>query len=226
MRISVLVFTSILLVVLAYVVSISAQSAPYDAKIYLQTLSQVLVVMAVFTSLLAISLYEFKYKRKIQVKIATVHRSSLLKVLFTALTAFTSLIISMPLSSTMIFYAGVALEVENHLITRSISYHITFSCLAVTSLVLFIIVKGLFNSNRELAVTLLVSPILAFLVFHSLGMLALLIEESTRKAVSLTIALLSSLFASIQLGLIVTALSVIYLVAVRVFKGLASLDLE
>lgn len=52
------------MVALAYVVSVGAQGAPCDVKVYLGTLSQALVVGAVFTSLLAVSLYESRSKEE------------------------------------------------------------------------------------------------------------------------------------------------------------------
>lgn len=69
MRVVVLVYISILLILLAYVASISTWDTPYYTKIYLYMVPQTLVIVAVFTLLLAISLYEFRAREKYSLKL-------------------------------------------------------------------------------------------------------------------------------------------------------------
>lgn len=58
-------------------------------KVYLGTLSQALVVGAVLTSPLAVSLYEFRSKRKVEARIFALRGSSTFKALLITLAGLT-----------------------------------------------------------------------------------------------------------------------------------------
>lgn len=69
--------------------AVGARGAPYDVKVYLGTLSQALVVGAVLTSPLAVSLYEFRSKRKVEARIFALRGSSTFKALLITLAGLT-----------------------------------------------------------------------------------------------------------------------------------------
>lgn len=222
-KVSTLVFTSLLLVLVAYSLSIASYNAIWYTRFYMETASQVLVTIAVFTALIATALYELKYKRRIELRTPGGMLGHVLSILIASAALFVSLIAFTPLSSTLTMWSSIIVQ-DARKVVHYVEYGITLSCLMLVSLVSLLVVRSVSRGIREFVIKLLVSSILASNALYASATLyeVLFNNRGWRLYVDTYLDVLGH---SLVLGFIITLITAVYLAGISVFKRLISMEL-
>lgn len=224
MRVSILVFASVSLMLAAYTLSIASYEAIGYTRFYIEAISQVLVTMAVFTSLIAIALYEFKYKRRIELRVSGGVKGHILSILIVSAVILVSLIVFSPLSSTLALWISIKLQ-DTRNVVHYIVHGITLSCLMVVGLISLLISRSFSSRVREFIVKLLVSSVLASLAFYTM-IIAYELMFSDNKLRMYISTYLDIIGHSLVLGLVITLLTAMYSAVISSLKRLISLDVS
>lgn len=172
--------------------------------------------------LIAIALYEFRYKRRIELRVSSGVVSHIHGLLIASAVVYLSLVVFSPLSSTLALESITPVQ-DAELVVHYVEHCITLSCLMLTSLFSLLAARSLPRGTREFLIKSLVSSMLASYAFY-LSITVLEVVFNGRGWRLYTFTYLHLLSESIVLGFVIVLLTTVYLAGISVFKRFVSIE--